>query len=82
MADPERWVAKVRYVDSRGVVTDRVVSPLGYVNERTVRVFCLGREAIRAMRLSAILRVQLKLAMDVLVPEALQTIIEHRKIRQ
>ena len=77
MAQPELFVAQITYLDARGTVTDRVVSPVLYLTEDVLRAYCLGREAVRSFRSKRILRVRLKLSADCLCPEALATLVSH-----
>lgn len=75
--DPEQWVASVTYLDANGNVTVRTVSPMQYLTAQHVRVYCLGREGIRTLRLPSILRVQLRLSCDVLPPEGIASLVSH-----
>ncbi len=83
MDHPELFVANIVYLDSKGNVTQRPVSPIRYLPDRRVRVYCLGRLALRTLKLSMILRVQLQLSHDVLAPEQVKELVSHRrKLRQ
>lgn len=80
--DPERWVCQIAYIDSTGTVTSRPVSPIRRLTEESVRVYCLARQEIRTLKFSRILRCQLRLACDVLTPEQLQVMVDHKKRRR
>lgn len=80
---PETFVAQITYLAADGTVTDRAVSPICYLDNERLRVYCLGREAIRTLKLACILRVRLKLSADVLCPEAIADLVSHhRKLRR
>lgn len=71
MCDPERWVVRLRYRDSKGVTTVRVVSPIrfeGVSAKRSVMVLCLSREECRRLILVRVSDVELIPASDVLMP--------------
>jgi predicted DNA-binding transcriptional regulator YafY len=75
---PEEWVVQVWYIDRKGNVTKRPVSP--YRLERDhAKVYCLGRDAIRRLNYERILRVQLRHASTVLTPEAIVSLVDHRR---
>lgn len=73
---PEEFVASVTYLDAKGNVTVRTVSPMSLTAEYA-RVYCLGREAIRTLRMPSILKVQLRLSCDVLPPEGIAELVNH-----
>lgn len=78
MEAPEQFVAAIKYLDSRGNVTERIVSPIRYLTPRLVSVYCLGREAPRSLRISGMLQVRLKITSDVLAPEAIRNLVQQR----
>lgn len=67
MRDPDRWVVRVRYVDSKGIATVRVVSPIRLEGD-SIMVLCLARQECRRMVLKRVSRVELVAACDVLMP--------------
>jgi predicted DNA-binding transcriptional regulator YafY len=77
MDDPQNLVAYVRYLDERGNVTERTVSPIRQLTAARMMVYCLGREAVRTLKLSRVLSVRLRFACDVLPPEGVKRLVEH-----
>lgn len=75
---PERFVAQVTYLAADGTVSQRAVSPLAYLTNGRLHVYCLGRESVRTLKMSCILKVQLRLTCDVLCPEAIQELVSHK----
>ena len=75
---PDQFVAAVKYLDERGNVTDRIISPVRYLTANRVCVYCLGREAPRTFRIAGILKVTLKHTCDVLAPEAIKILVDQR----
>lgn len=67
LRDPDRWVVRLRYVDSKGVTTVRVVSPIRLEGD-SVMVLCLAREECRRLIMARISNVELVAACDVLMP--------------
>lgn len=67
MRDPDRWVVRLRYVDSKGVATVRVVSPIR-LEGKMLMVLCLAREQCRLLVLERVSDVELLPACDVLMP--------------
>ena len=78
LQEPHLWVAHIRYLAEGGNLTERTVSPLKLLTNDRLLVYCLGREAVRSLRLSRILIVRLRLSMDVLPPEGVKTLVEHK----
>ncbi len=78
LQEPQLWVAHIRYLAEDGKLTERTVSPLKLLTNDRLLVYCLGREAVRSLRLSRILIVRLRLSMDVLPPEGVKTLVEHK----
>ena len=75
--DPERWVLRVWYIDSKGSVTERSVSPIR-LTKRGLLVYCLGRQDVRAMLWARICGMRLQWAPDVLCPDAIKTLVDRR----
>jgi predicted DNA-binding transcriptional regulator YafY len=67
MRDPDTWVVRLRYKDSKGDVTIRVVSPVRIEGE-SVLALCLAREECRRFKLCNVSQVKLVRASDVLMP--------------
>lgn len=82
MQSPAEYVLQIVYIDSKGTVTDRAVSPYRYDRRGNLQVFCLGAEHLRTLRLSRILRLRIRLAVDVLSPEAIVRLVDHRGARR
>ena len=78
LQEPQLYVAHIRYLAEDGKLTERTVSPLKLLTDDRLMVYCLGREAIRTLLLSRILIVKLRLSMDVLPPEGVKTLVEHK----
>lgn len=76
--EPETFVCQITYIDRKGTVTDRTISPMRYLTSDLVRVYCLGRQEIRSLKVHGILRCQLRLAIDVLAPEKIAMLVDHR----
>lgn len=79
MNHPELFVAHIVYLDKKANVTKRSVSPICYLPNGAVRVYCLGRSEVRSLKFSGMLRVQLRLAHDVLSPEQVTDLVTHRR---
>jgi predicted DNA-binding transcriptional regulator YafY len=69
--DADRYACKVRYVDGKGVETERVVSPIRFVGESRVLAMCMGRQECRQFRVNRFRSVVRINASDVLMPETL-----------
>ena len=67
MRDPNKWVVRLRYVDSKGIATIRVVSPIRLEGD-SIMVLCLAREECRRLLLKRVSKVELVAASDVLMP--------------
>lgn len=61
----------VTYLDLHGRLSKRTVSPIRYLTRDLVSVYCLGRENCRSLYIQRCMRVELRLACDVLAPEQL-----------
>lgn len=79
LQEPQIFVAHIRYLAEDGSLSERTVSPLKLLTTDRIMVYCLGREAIRTLRLSRILTVRLRLSLDVLPPEGVKKLVEHDK---
>lgn len=79
MESPETWVLQITYVSADGTVTNRAVSPMRYLTHELLRVYCLGRQGVRSIKVDGILRAQLRLACDVLAPEQIKMLVDHRR---
>ena len=73
MRDPDRWVVRIRYTDSKGKVTIRVVSPICLIKD-SILVLCLAREEPRRLKVNQISDVELVAASDVLMPVPIVTL--------
>lgn len=71
MQDPEKWVISLEYVDSKGVVTKRLVSPIRFLSSRRFLALCLCREEPRQFYLERCQNVELTPAEQVMMPVAM-----------
>ena len=71
MQDPDNWVVQVTYTDSKGKKTNRVVSPIRFVESDKVLALCLAREEPRLLKLEKCSDLRLVRADSVLMPVAL-----------
>lgn len=69
MRDPDRWVVRIAYRDSKGVVTNRVISPIRWTTRGTFRALCLGRQEPRQFMLRSIQAAELVAASTVIMGE-------------
>lgn len=68
MGQPDRWVVSMEYVDSKGVVSRRIVSPIRFLSSKRFLALCLCREEPRQFYLDRCQNVQLTPAGEVLMP--------------
>ena len=71
MQDPEKWVISLEYVDSKGVATKRLVSPIRFLSSRRFLALCLCREEPRQFYLDRCHNVELTPADQVMMPVAM-----------
>lgn len=76
MMSPEEYALQLRYTDKEGVVTERMVSPIRFINEKSVLCLCLCRETPRRFDLDRCSGIQLVAANDVLMPVEIKVIHE------
>lgn len=76
MQDPEGVVIEMRYRDSFGHCTRRVVSPIRFVGETQFLALCLCREEPRRFMLDRCHAVRIVASADVLMPIEIQE-VEH-----
>ena len=67
----DQWVVVFRYRDSRGNLTNRVVSPIRFLGEDRFLGLCLSREEPRQFYLERCEDLQLKPASDYVMPVAI-----------
>jgi len=79
MREPDNLVLKITYLDSRGSATERIVSPIRYLTTERLQVYCLGREAVRTLKLVGIMGVQFVPSSSVLAPEAIRQLCVHTR---
>lgn len=83
--DPEQWVAQVTYLCRGARLTNRAISPLRMDSDQgagRMLVMDLGSDGLRTMCYLRVMRVQLRLAADVLSPEGVRVLVEHPKRRR
>lgn len=73
MEQPETWVISLEYVDSKGVSSRRVVSPIRMLDRRRFLALCLCREEPRQFYLERCRNVTLLPAAEVMMPVAMGT---------
>jgi predicted DNA-binding transcriptional regulator YafY len=73
MANQDNLVLAIRYKSSKGEVTERVISPVRWLNRLAFTALCLGREGCRTFRIDRCESAELKPAGDVLMPVAIET---------
>ena len=78
MRDPDTWVVRLQYKDSKGVVTIRVVSPVR-IEDDAVLALCLAREECRLFKLEQVSQVELVRSSDVLMPVEIITLEDQGK---
>jgi predicted DNA-binding transcriptional regulator YafY len=74
LRDPDQWVVRLTYEDKSGSITERVVSPIRWIDAKTMLALCLCRENPRRFDLSRCSEVQLLPAHDVLMPVPLRIV--------
>ncbi len=68
MADSDNWVIEMEYADSKGVQTQRTISPIRFVGSDRILALCLCREEPRQFYVTRCQSVRLKRSSDVLMP--------------
>lgn len=74
MSSPEDLVVSLRYTDKKGVITERVVSPIRWIQGKAILALCLCRETPRRFELERCSDVQLLSSNDVLMPVPIRVI--------
>jgi len=82
MKNPEQFVLDINYLDAKGNLTQRCVSPIGYLTPRLLSVYCLGRCEVRSLKLSRIMRMRFVVANEVLSPMAIKNLCVHCRERK
>ncbi|QDV66219.1 hypothetical protein Mal65_53950 [Crateriforma conspicua] len=72
-SDPDRYAARIQYIDADGKVTDRIVSPIRMTTPTTVRALCLHRQEVRQFCLASIRTIELVPAHEVLMTHSRKT---------
>ena len=68
MRDSDDWAVQMDYVDAKGRVSRRTVSPIRFVGDDRFLALCLCREAPRQFQLARCQNVRLVPAAEVLMP--------------
>lgn len=68
MQNPDQLVIQMRYVDKQGVVTERIVSPIRWINQQSFLALCLCKEMPRRFDTTHCTSVRIVAAEDVLMP--------------
>jgi len=71
MHDSDNYVIELDYIDAKGAVTRRVVSPIRFLPGNRLLALCLCREAPRQFHLSRCSNVRLLRAEEVMMPMAM-----------
>lgn len=74
MCSPDDLVVSLRYTDKKGVTTERVVSPIRWVQGKALLALCLCRETPRRFELERCSEVRLLSSNDVLMPVPIRVI--------
>jgi predicted DNA-binding transcriptional regulator YafY len=74
MSSPDDLVVSLRYTDQKGVTTERVVSPIRWVQGKALLALCLCRETPRRFELERCSEVRLMSSNDVLMPVPIRVI--------
>jgi predicted DNA-binding transcriptional regulator YafY len=74
MSSPDDLVVSLRYTDQKGVTTERVVSPIRWVQGKALLALCLCRETPRRFELERCSEVRLISSNDVLMPVPIRVI--------
>jgi predicted DNA-binding transcriptional regulator YafY len=73
MKSPDDYVVRLVYRDRSGTMTQRVVSPIRFLDGRNLLALCLCRESPRRFELERCSEVELLDASDVLMPVEIRT---------
>lgn len=76
MRDPDHWVIKIRYEDSKGEITDRHVSPIKWSSANSFLALCLSRESPRLFHQQNVHAVRLVPAHEVQMPSPIVIVRE------
>jgi len=71
MTDSDQFVVELDYVDSKGVKTHRVVSPIRFMGTKRFLGFCLCREEPRQFQLDRCTNITLHRSAEYLMPVAM-----------
>ena len=71
MQNPDNWVIEMDYVDSKGVPSRRVVSPIRFLSSNRFLALCLCREEPRQFQLDRCANIQIIDAASVMMPIAI-----------
>ena len=73
MRASDDFVVRLVYRDRTGTVTQRIVSPIRFLDSKTMLALCLCRESPRQFELERCSHVELVHAYDVLMPVEIRT---------
>jgi predicted DNA-binding transcriptional regulator YafY len=74
MSAPDDLVVALRYTDKKGVTTERVVSPIRWLQGKALLALCLCRETPRRFDLERCSDVRLMNANDILMPVPIRVV--------
>lgn len=72
MIDPDRWVCRIKYIDSKLNVTERTISPISWQGDDVVLALCFAREEPRSFNLGQIMGLELVPAHEAMMPEEIK----------
>lgn len=73
---PDEFVLRMTYEDKSGKITERLVSPIRFIDRTSILALCLCRETPRRFELGRCSGIQLVDANDVLMPAEIRVIHE------
>jgi len=79
MHDSDAWVIELDYVDSKGLRTRRVVSPIRFLGRDRLLALCLCRQEPRQFSLNQCCNVRLIPAAEVMMPVEIKTLGVHEQ---
>jgi predicted DNA-binding transcriptional regulator YafY len=71
LQNPDQWVVELDYVDSKGVSSRRVISPIRFLSSTRLLALCLCREEPRQFYLERCSNARLLDAAEVMMPVAM-----------
>lgn len=82
LARSDDFAIWIRYLDSRGQITERTIVPISIVDNLQLKAICVSCEEFRTFRLSRIMNVKFRLASDVLMGKERVKMMALRSVRR